>query len=156
MMRLLTSEEREVIISGLSHRFGFNEQCFERYHFARVNKKKLQLIPCSSVFPKGIPIETPGMDFLNMRGHVPKLSTSAAKLLGRKACRNTLILGDCELLTYIQRRDLLITDERAKGIKSRGYVIIRHKRDVPGLGFAHACDDGWRIESKFPKGRFLS
>lgn len=151
----VTAELRSEVIACLHRRFQIAEEVFASYRFIQPNRKKMQVIPKDHYWDPKSGIETPGMDFMNMRGKVPKLSTSAVALFGPFAQKNIVTLHLDELRSYCAREPLVLNSTRAARIEGQGLIIVTYDGLYPGTAFARPEKEGaWLIESLFPKGRW--
>ena len=139
--------EKKNYLPPLEERFGFPPGLFDPYELIWFSKKRLMLTTKERL-PE-IAVTTPGMDFLNIKGKIHKLSTAAARRFGPFATQNLLQLGPKEARQYCQRIELT-WPSLPEGVQSRGYVIVGGFGGILALGFIRLERGLVRLESLFP------
>lgn len=138
--------------------FGFPEDIFEPYSFVQSNPKTIHMVSKHLDAPlKPAPLAS-GIAMMSINMAHPKLSTSAAMILGAKATRQTLELNPEQVDLFLKRTTQSIPLDMLALCNGTGYVILRHQGVALGVGLLRWVDraqDGL-LESMFPKAHKLN
>ncbi|MGM0576448.1 MAG: RsmB/NOP family class I SAM-dependent RNA methyltransferase [Myxococcota bacterium] len=146
------AEDPERWLPDLRDRFGFPAARFEGLEIVRPGRKMLYLVDrAHRTVPRPRP-DTVGTPFLRLGSAVPKLTTSAARLLGDTATRNVVSLAAEETARYVQREPLTLPADRLKECTGRGYVLVASDDHVLGTGFLRTDGGDGELQSLYPRG----
>ena len=143
-------------IAQLLNRYGISWDDLARGHrIERPNSRYLFLLPADhdnlGLSPRLR--ESSGMMLMKARLQHPKLSTSAARWLGRYATRNMVRLSQPqEAKIYMAREPLQLTADQLIQVDQWGYVLVFYRSWPIGLGTLSPKQDGYELQSLFPKG----
>jgi len=127
----------------LEDRWGIPGEAFADQLIFRPNRKWLAIVDRRMLVPVDAEWLAIGIPFLYDKMRDPRLTTAAAIKLGSLATRNLLDLDRAELGEFLARRDFRPRPEEAAKCTGPGYVIVRHRGLVAGLG--HAWTDAGEL-----------
>jgi len=135
-------------LAQLNERFGFTHELWRQFAIHRQTKRGLHLTSADHQPPVRPQAAAMGMFFYRTNSRPPKLSTSAALVLGHYATRNRVALEDAQLAGYLQRQTFALSETQMAAI-SPGYVLVYYRGYALGLGVFHPRSQS--LESQFPK-----
>ncbi len=135
----------------LEDRWGIPADVFAGSVIFRPNRKWLAIVDRRVLVPVDAEWLAIGIPFLYDRMRDPRLTTAAAIQFGALARRNLLDLDREELTAFLARRELRPRPEEVAKCTGPGYVIVRHRGLVAGLGRAWAEDDGLVVQGMVPR-----
>ena len=133
-------------------RFGMPPEVLQAYRFFEPGGGKLYLVNHDHQPLAAPPPDASGMLFMRTRVRYPKLTTAAALLLGHAAAQNYVDVDDRQFNAYIGRQEFAVSAEQSRDCTGVGYVLIRYRGYVVGVGVFYPRENGGVIESMFPKG----
>ncbi len=97
-------------------------------------------------------LDVKGLFCMKTKIKYPKLTTSAAMLLGASARANSLALTSEQREAYLRGEDCVLTSSQVACCTGMGYVIVQYDQVVLGVGlfFPHIGDAGV-LRSLFPR-----
>ena len=128
--------------AGLEERFGIPPATFDDYLLFRTGARGLSIVGRQVVLPAGVEPRSIGMSFLFLGRDGLQLTTAAAIHFGRAALSHTLDLDRQQVESFIQRREIPLTDARAAHCSEPGAVIARYLGATIGLGVYWRAEDG--------------
>ncbi len=145
----LSEAEQEKWLQLLNDRFGIPQEAFEAARLHEPNNKYVAVVSAAHESvdrPRPVSI---GMPLIRIGLRYPKLTTAGARLIGRRAVRNTVRLDDAQASDYTSRKDFYPTADQVKGLAGTGYVIVEHAGAVLGVGLY--LEEKNCVKSMFPK-----
>ena len=95
--------------------------------------------------------DTTGLLLARTAVKYPKLSTSAAMLLGKMATMNFIEVDAAQAWAYFNREQFPVTAVQARFCLRQGYVLVQHQGYTLGVGVFFPGDDDGIVASLFPK-----
>ncbi|MCG6894580.1 MAG: RsmB/NOP family class I SAM-dependent RNA methyltransferase [Desulfobacteraceae bacterium] len=132
----------------LSARFGIPAKALETLRLVFKSEKHVHAVARDHRPPPG-PLVTLGLPLLNLRLRFPKLTTAGALAVGHWATRNVVDVDEDQAYAYLERRSLLLSARQRSGCRGDGYVLVRHKEYVLGVGLLF--EDRAEVLSYYPK-----
>lgn len=137
----------------LEDRYGIPPAVWQGYRLVLQNRKTLHLWG-----PEALPELAPGADtwglpFVNIKGRVPKLTTSACAAFGHLGSRHVVTLDEADFAKYLGGETLPLPLPSVAADWQQGYVIIKFAAYTPGMAFLRHTEAGWLLASCYPKGR---
>ena len=145
----LDGEARSSLLQPHLERFGLDATILGDYHLLRWGQRQVYLLPRDAQPPAEPAFETMGLPLIRTTKRYPKLTTAAAMVYGRFATQNIIDVEGEQAATYLARRDMLLSASQQKQCSSTGYVLIRYRGYVIGMGVYRAHLG--LVESLFPK-----
>jgi NOL1/NOP2/sun family putative RNA methylase len=133
-------------------RFGLLLEELQAYRCFEPGGGKLYLVNHDHHPPTIPQPDASGILFMRTRVRYPKLTTAAALLLGHAATKNYVDVDDEQFNAYISRRDFTVPAEQSRRCTGVGYVLVRYRGFVLGVGVFYPRENGGVVESMFPKG----
>ena len=130
-------------------RFGIPEDVVRGYRLHRRTQRGPHLAAADHAPPVDPDPESVGIRFMKTKTLHPKLTTPGAQILGPHATRNVVDVTRSQLVPYLARTDIVIDRAQSAGCSGDGYVLVRHRGHVLGLGLYRAA--AGLIESLVPK-----
>lgn len=127
--RILNKKESNKILDKIKEQFGIKELRLD-YGFIQI-KDKIYLISkdLSKIDFKQLRINNIGLYFCGIEKSGFRLSIEGSQLIGNKSTKNVVELTDKELDYWFNGESLIRKDVY-------GYVLIKHKNDFLGSGYA--------------------
>ncbi|MBD3164959.1 hypothetical protein GF323_07205 [Candidatus Woesearchaeota archaeon] len=143
-LKILNKKEIKKISALLKRQFGFEKSL--GYVFLMNNKSRIFLITgaISGIDMANLRINSLGLYFGEISSSQIRLSIEGSQLIGKDS-KNIIELDEKEAKEWLGGIDI------SKKIDSRGFVLLRHKRDFLGCG--KAVDN--KILNYVPKNRRL-
>ncbi len=145
-------DSNSAFVEIVSERFGISAEQFQRYHLFERGRGKLYWVNRDHQPPVTPPPDASGMLLMRTRVRYPKLTTAAAMLVGRAATQNYVDVNHTQMQAYISRQNFAVSLEQARRCTGVGYVLIRHRGYVLGVGLFYPRETGGEVQSMFPKG----
>lgn len=143
----------EEIFEELSHWYGLAPEVFQGVTVTRPNNRCLGLASSALALPARPRVHAAGMPFLYAGMAQPKLTTSAALLLGADARRGFVELDRPQADLYLHRQDQDLKPQQAESCEDPGPVIARYHGAALGLAqLRRPPGRAPRLESLYPKG----
>lgn len=135
-------------------RFGIPPALFEQHRFYET-RRGWYLLPSRKSLCKSLRHDSNGLFLMKKNTRFPKLSTTAAMLLGAHAKQNFIVLPGDQIEAYIRQQPLQIAPSALANCDSGGYVLIRYAQLNLGLGLLAWPKDGQpaslKLSSLFPQ-----
>lgn len=127
-LKILNNKEIKRIIEILKQQFGFKEKL--DYVFLINQRNRLYLVnkDISKLNLENLRIDSIGLYFGEYRNEEVRLSIEGGQMIGKKATKNIIELNDKEAEEWLTGQDIF------KELKDRGFVILKHKKDILGCG----------------------
>jgi hypothetical protein len=135
----------------LEDRWGIPAAAFADQLIFRPNRKWLSIVDRRTLIPVDAEWLSIGIPFLYDQMRDPRLTTAASIHFGPLAQRNLLDLDRGELADFLVRRRFRPRPEEAARCSGPGYVIVRHRGFVAGLGHAWIEDGELFVEGMVPR-----
>jgi len=135
----------------LEERFGLTPEVWASYSILAHNSDTMTIADKALQPPTKPSSQIVGMSFLRISQAYPKLTTAAALLLGSHATKGFLELDEARALAYARRQDIEISDEESLPLPPRGYVLLRYRGFLLGLGLLRSESGKTLVESAYPK-----
>lgn len=131
--------------------FGMAPEMFDSLRVFPRSKRRVYVVNADHRPPPQPAPDATGMLLLNTHIKYPKLSTSAAILLGQAATRNVVDLTPPQMQAYLNRQTAELSAGQVQRCGGKGYVIARYRGYSLGVGVFHPGESGGALESMFPK-----
>ena len=141
----------EAALSLVAERFGIGQAAFEGLSVVRISRKYLSIVAADHKLPRRPPAESVGVPFLRTNLRFPKPTTAAVLLLGRHATRNVISLTRDQAEAYVRRTGFSVPADQAVHCTGKGYVIVRHRDLLLGLGFYDGERTPGVLRSLYPR-----
>jgi NOL1/NOP2/fmu family ribosome biogenesis protein len=130
-------------------RFGIPDDVVRGHRVHRRTQRGPHLVALDHAPPVEPDPESVGIRFMKTKTLHPKLTTPGAQILGPHATRNVVELTTPQLVPYLARMDVALDRGQDDDCSGEGYVIVRHRGHVLGLGLYRAV--AGRLESLVPR-----
>jgi 16S rRNA C967 or C1407 C5-methylase (RsmB/RsmF family)/NOL1/NOP2/fmu family ribosome biogenesis protein len=137
------------VLAAIHKRYGLPDDAFEGLTFAH-RGDHVQAIASDHYPPASPPPVAMGVPFLRAEARIPKPTTAAAFLIGRKATRNVVELDRAQRDAYQTRQGFAPTPGQLAACDDHGYVILRYRGRPLGVGLLRPGPPA-RIDSQFPR-----
>lgn len=117
----------------IQQHFGFAPAVFAAYKYHSTGRGCYMLCADHALL-HGLRHDASGMLLVKSGTRFPKLSTTAAMLLGQYATRQIIILNQAQIEAYIRQRPLQVARSQLLECGRGGYVLIRYRELNLGLG----------------------
>ena len=132
MLVLLKKEKKEMLIEYCEERFGITKVIFENYQLYEGSKNKIYLIK-ELLELRFIP-ESSGLCIFRF-DKTPKPTTNFLQLFSTNITKNTLDIGENDLINYCKGNDLQMHSNSNK--IEPGFIAIRYNNNIVGLSLIH-------------------
>ncbi|GAB4264247.1 MAG: hypothetical protein Kow0080_03280 [Candidatus Promineifilaceae bacterium] len=145
--------EPEPWLTIIHERFGIPHEQLDPMVLIRWSKRGAFIASANMTPPRYRPPDNIGLFFMRTTDRLPKLTTAATMLVGQWAQKNVVDLTDEQAVGYFLRETRPLLPQQTHNCTSTGYVIVRYKGIVLGLGFywAAQADKPHRLEGLYPK-----
>ena len=140
----------------LTQRYGLPPEAFEGLGVYQANNRQLALLSTTLRLPRRPKVHTLGLPFLYLRMQQPKLTSSAAMLLGAAATRNVAQLDRKQADCYLHRQDLDLRPSQVETCTGNGPAIVRYGDIALGIGSLRLDGKAPHLKSLIPKGWALA
>ncbi len=143
------SQEVQPYLDEVAERFAMSPEVFNAFRFSKDSTRGFYMTNQDNLPPKSLKKDSVGLFSIKTNIRFPKLSTSAAMLLGANAAEHKVELTELQRDAYLLQQDFVISEGQAKCCKSTGYILVHYQGVY--LGVAIFFENGLRVRSLFPK-----
>ena len=131
-------------------RFGLAEEAFADTRFFRQGRY-VRVAACDPLLPTAVALHSTGIPFVRAGGRGPMMTTAAALAFARSATRNLVELEAPDADAYYRRLPVTPSPEALEACTGPGYVLLRHRGHLLGVGWLRVDAGSARVDSLFPK-----
>jgi len=144
------------LLGSLKQRFGLDHSILSRLTLYQGSRNDLYVTTREALPPQTPPPEQMGLRLVRTHEKHPRLSTTAASLLGKKLQKNVVDLNSDQILAYVSHEEQTLLPEQIRSCQGSGPVVVRVHRHGLGLGWLQAKDENRSpvLKSEFPQAWF--
>ena len=139
------------IVTPIVERFAIDEKLISEFVVIEPNRKHLSFFH-ESLEDVQCRKESKGISFAKHKQKWPKLTTGAARVLGKYASKNIVKLNRDEADRYMQRESFELKEASLEACDGPGYVIVSYLNNPIGVGMLKFGDKLPYLCSLYPKG----
>ena len=143
--------EARACVALLEQRFAIPRAVFDRHLTFRANAGTLAIVRRALRVPQAPNPTGLGMPFFYLGMRHPRPTSAAVLKFGEHARRNVLDFDRARVMKFVFGHEIALDAGDAGRLDGPGYVIVRHRGCVVGIGRCHSQDGGLVLKGMVPK-----